>query len=431
MKQDPMSTTDNAFIKAYAEELAVALGRPAKQVDRRTIRPDAPSAASPQPGPRVSVSGLYAASGDQQPAIADAPPLEIETEVSTEIGSAEDLTVTDVVSPAVAVAMASAPAVAPARQADQGPTMVTPAEVIDLISRPNDVEETRRLDPANSSAPPQWHASFAQVVAKAAVETAGPDAFPEPTAETESPSGKVPPPPAAPSAFRPQWEVDQFQWPAAVDMLIEEYADWLTGVLDRLASHEEPSSPVTAVTGYARGEGRTTLTLALARLAASRGLSVILVDGDHDAPQVAQQLGLSFNAGWDERADDSSSLAGVAIQSLEENLAVLPLKPRDSAKPDPDRQPTTSAIAALSADYDLVLVDVGPMFSAVRHWFDREEQPAIDGVLVIRDLRSVTDQQLDDVLQRLASREIPVVGIAENFGSQCASHGTDHSKLAS
>ena len=429
MRQDPMSNTDNAFIRAYAEELAVALGRPAKQVDRRVAGPDSPSNVPPQPSPRISMSGLYAASSEGQPAVADTSPAEIATEIATEfateIASAGSLTVTEVVSPAAASA--------PDRLVNQTSTMVAPAEVVDLIRRPAHQEETRRLDPANATAPPQWHASFAQVVAKAAIESASEETFstPEPASRVESPSGSVPPPPDSKSEFRPQWEVDRFQWPAAVEMLVNDYADWLTGILDRLVGQAEPSFPVTAVTGYSHGEGCTTLTLALARLAASRGMSVILVDGDHATPQIAQQLGLSFDAGWDERVGDPSTLSEVSIQSLEENLTVLPLRPRDHAEPSPDRKSAASAIADLSSEFDLVLVDVGPMFSAVRFWFDREDDRVVDGALVVRDLRTVTDQQLDDVLQRLASREIPVVGIAENFGSPSTTRDTDHSKLAS
>ena len=90
------------------------------------------------------MSGLYAASSVEQPSVADTSPTPIETEVATEIGSAESLTVTEVVSPAVAST--------PDPLVDQASTMVTPADVVDLISRPAaTVEEQRRLDPANST----------------------------------------------------------------------------------------------------------------------------------------------------------------------------------------------------------------------------------------------------------------------------------------
>ena len=75
---------------------------------------------------------------------------------------------TEVVSPVVASA--------PARLVNQTSTMVAPSEVVDLIDRPVNAEETLRVDAADATAPPQWHASFAQVVAKAAIATANPAA---------------------------------------------------------------------------------------------------------------------------------------------------------------------------------------------------------------------------------------------------------------
>jgi Mrp family chromosome partitioning ATPase len=233
-------------------------------------------------------------------------------------------------------------------------------------------------------------------------------------AEVEHPTGTIPRPPAERRAVHPRWEVDRFQWPAPVDRLVGEFSELLNGILDRLLVRSLQGTPRRAVTGYARGEGRTTLTLALARLAARRGCSVVVVDGDHEHPQLAQQLGLSFARGWDEQGSSAEELAEVAIHSLEDNMAVLPL--RNASRPNPlDRHGAARMLNCLASTYDLLLVDAGPMFTAVRYWFEGQMDRAVDSALVVRGADTVSDTQLADVVQRLSSRHVPIVGIVENF----------------
>ena len=402
-----MNTTDNAFIKAYAEELAVALGRPARQVDRRVIRPNRSPAAAGQSSQRVSLSELYTAAAERS---ASAPP-EVFPGVAAADGPAhrEDHrhTMKQEARPLSLPAglpsgerEPSLPTSSPARSAEQ------PRQITEML---------HRLDAADPMAPRHWHASFADGVrgaAEAPVQHVQSSA--DPAIMADRPTGTIPPPPADCREVRPQWEVDRFQWPSAVDRLVSEFGDLLSGILDRLMDPSRRGARVTAVTGYARGEGRTTLALALARLAARRGISVIVVDGDHEHSQVAQQLGLSFDKGWDEQGSGADEVSEVAVQSLEDNFSVLPLRSGPRAQ-TVNRQGAARMLATLASAYDLLLVDVGPMFTAARYWFEFQADRAIDSALVVRGVDTVSDTQLADVVERLSCRHVPILGIIENF----------------
>ena len=163
------------------------------------------------------------------------------------------------------------------------------------------------------------------------------------------------------------------------------------------------------------GKGATLSTLSLARLAARRGVSVVLVDGDYENPQVAQQLGMAFDRSWGEQAKDPATISEVAVQSIEDNLTVLPLCPAPPAGRSAPPEAAGRALASLAAQHDVLLIDAGPMFAAARHWFSRQAGQVVDCALVVRDVRTVTDEQLGDVVERLGSRDIPVVGVAENY----------------
>jgi Mrp family chromosome partitioning ATPase len=458
-----MNNTDNAFIKAYAQELAVALGRPAKQVYRGAARAKGMPSSPPFPA-------AVAAGSDGSPIVeeAAAAALQAPIDVQADVDWGQLLSGTVEVAPPAAYP--SGPAI------DQLSTLSPPDETTMQTAPADDLATRRRLDPADVEAPPQWHATLTEVAdqpigppqsapTKAGQESRG-SLSPAQTAESDRVPVTTPPEvldrpshpgrgeqatigrgedaasdhipgkiPAAPSTrsqpFRAQWEVDAFRWPASVDRVVNEYADWLNGALDRLVAESSPGGHVTALTGYARGEGRTTMALALARLAAGRGVSVALLDGDYDNPQVASQLGLSFDTGWNQRSVDPTDLSEVAVQSLEDRLTIVPLRCDLPAGPDASRDRAAAAIARLTAEHELLIIDAGPMFTAARHWFDQPTAKGIDGALVVRDLRTVTDEQLTDVVERLESRGIRIVGIAENFESPSALPSLEPSKPAS
>jgi len=107
------------------------------------------------------------------------------------------------------------------------------------------------------------------------------------------------------------------------------------------------------------GEGKTTVTERLARLAADDGLDVLVVDANFANAFLTKRFGLEGKAGLAEAASGEAALAEVVRPTETPGLSVLPAGlPRDG---DSTRLLARAgfgeAIAAAAASFDLVLID--------------------------------------------------------------------------
>jgi capsular exopolysaccharide synthesis family protein len=137
---------------------------------------------------------------------------------------------------------------------------------------------------------------------------------------------------------------------------------------------------ILAVTAARPGEGKTTLTVALARALASSGLRVVAVDGDIRQPSFDPVFDLAGYAGLTDhlaghaelaeiiRPDPLTSLAVIAAGNTSRNALALFLSPALPA-----------FLAALRARYDVVLLDVPPAFALAE---GRVLTRAADGALL-------------------------------------------------
>ncbi len=144
-------------------------------------------------------------------------------------------------------------------------------------------------------------------------------------------------------------------------------------------------------------------------------MSITLVDGDYDNPQIAGQLGIAFEKGWDDMGDNPPPISEVAVQSIEDNLSILPLRENGHHRGLSGKGRACAALATLAEANEVVLLDAGPMFTAAHRWFGRQTCSSIHCALLVRDVRGTTETQLTDVVERLTSRDVHVMGIAENF----------------
>jgi Mrp family chromosome partitioning ATPase len=175
---------------------------------------------------------------------------------------------------------------------------------------------------------------------------------------------------------------------------------------------------VIAVTSFGRCEGRTTLALALARLACGINARVGLVDGDIEHADVAQQLSLAFDQGW-ESWEQHTPLGEVAVVSIREQLTLLPIGPKSGSRAEPQiQQRAQTMLDVLRSHLDLVFVDAGPMYIAAHRWFRSDHPLGFDAALVIRDVRQSNVDQVDDVCCRLIQAGIQDAAIIENFQEQ-------------
>ena len=172
-------------------------------------------------------------------------------------------------------------------------------------------------------------------------------------------------PPAEP--FQPAWRVDHFTWPKVCRRLIARAAEELDRLADALAAAGAHGQKVLAMAGCHRGEGATTLLLCVARRLAERGAKLVLVDADLARPRLASRLGVQPQCGWEETTSGvEASLAQAVVEATGNNLALLPARepPCGEKRPVVDPSRLGECLEILRGQYDMVLVDLGPLENA-------------------------------------------------------------------
>jgi Mrp family chromosome partitioning ATPase len=224
----------------------------------------------------------------------------------------------------------------------------------------------------------------------------------------------------APREFKPAWQVDHFTWPKVCRRLIALAAEELDRLADALLAANAHGQKVLAIGGCRRGEGATTLLLCAARRLAERGLKPILVDADLGRPRLAKRLAVQPQLGWDETTDsEGKSLDQAIVEATSNNLALLPAREppadRGQSASDPSRLP--ACLGILRNYYDMVLVDLGPLEDAGLADGSRSQIVAgmIDAVVLVRNPRITSEEQLTAFERQLAAAGIVAAGIVENF----------------
>jgi Mrp family chromosome partitioning ATPase len=234
-------------------------------------------------------------------------------------------------------------------------------------------------------------------------------------AETVSADGTRSEPATADDCI-PVWEVDRFQWPITVERLTSDKSGYFAQAGERLVAAVRDGLRTLAITGSRRGEGRSTLTLCLARAAAKAGIQVAVIDADFARPQLAGKIGLDIAHGWQDAATGLIPLSEAAVRSLTDNITVLPLEAATArgqlALSDPR---VTATLRAAAATFELVLVDLGPLPAGDDDLFPAGEACPFDAAIVVRDLRYASSAESSDVGERLYAAGIEAVGVAENF----------------
>ncbi len=221
----------------------------------------------------------------------------------------------------------------------------------------------------------------------------------------------VAPEPTETTSFCPVFEVDAFRWPEVVNQLLGTHQALLTPVVQQLLATNEEGRSLIGIAGVRPGVGCSTVNLCLARLLAQAGKSVVLVEGNFESNTLAKSLGLEFETGWEDVLLGRVPLAESVVQSIDDQVALLPLA---GGHPSPSELlasiQTSVSAGVLRYHYDFVLFDLGSpdqgaQLAAVHGIL---EHCRLDASILVADTYA-TDSQSGQEVEHLMSL----------FGSSC------------
>jgi capsular exopolysaccharide synthesis family protein len=204
------------------------------------------------------------------------------------------------------------------------------------------------------------------------------------------------------------------QWPAIVLTLERDWGDRF----ERMAQHllvarQRQNLKVILFTSCHRAEGRTTLVLTLARALSRHPLRTLVVDADLTGPMVARLLDLRPRVGLDDVVENGQALADALIDAPADHLGILPMRsavarPREFlASP-----PWTCALARLRREFDVILVDGGPLFTglsaAVLH-------RSVDAAVLVQHRGMTAERAVLRAREVLDAGGVPLLGLADTF----------------
>ena len=234
----------------------------------------------------------------------------------------------------------------------------------------------------------------------------------EPTIEAaDTPTKKMTRPSTKVQRWRPRWEVDRFELSKACQV-ISAHSESLEGIVADAISLGEQGNRLFAIRSWARGAGRTTIAICIARLLGELGYEAAVLDADLDNPEMNQQLGVEIAEGWEAVIDKQASLADVCVKSIEDNFTIVPLKSsKISIHQKSVQQRVNKMISGLSDNFDFVLIDTQP---GSQIWDHNDIQGTLASI-VVHDLRNQNPKDFEDLLTKLSEGDRPVLGKINNF----------------
>jgi Mrp family chromosome partitioning ATPase len=204
------------------------------------------------------------------------------------------------------------------------------------------------------------------------------------------------------------------RWPPTVLALERDYGDRFERLADALIeARDQHHLRVLLFTSCHRAEGRTTLVLTLARALARRPGRTLLADIDLAGPMLARHLDLRPTLGLDDVVGDGQALADALVAAPDDHLTILPLR---TAVPDPRGFLTGAAwsrvAARLRREFDLVLLDGGPLFAG---FGTDPPHRGVDAAVLVLNRTLTGDRDVRRAREALEAAGVPLMGLAETF----------------
>ncbi|MEL6829197.1 MAG: polysaccharide biosynthesis tyrosine autokinase [Pseudomonadota bacterium] len=181
----------------------------------------------------------------------------------------------------------------------------------------------------------------------------------------------------------------------------------------RVLLSEVKASGVIAITSAMAGDGKTTTTLGLANIAAMSGMKVAVIDCDFRMRALTEAINVDFPEDLDFLFSENTHLGSAYVSSPEQaNLHFYPLN-ENAAKYDVGAQVSIpqDIFDSLSENYDLVLLDCGPMLAVAS---TRIFANIADNVIVVSRWNKTPLPALQTAIKQIDRAEGQVLGVVLN-----------------
>ena len=255
-------------------------------------------------------------------------------------------------------------------------------------------------------------ASDLQTQAAAAHTQTAEVAMPASTQRRPLSSFSAPQQPAT-TAFDPVFEVDGFRWPKITDNLLSAHHQLLVPVAEQLLDMSEQGRSLVGIVGTRPNVGCSTVLMCLARLVASVGKSVVMVDANFPKASLARDLGLEFDTGWQDVLTGQMPLAECVVKSLQDRIALLPLAQQSGATTELLASIQTSVTAGvLRYHYDVVLFNLGNAAEPPQEEAGMKimQHCRLDTSIIVADTERTGIEPLDTLLSLFDNKCLGVIG---------------------
>ncbi|MGH7194187.1 MAG: CpsD/CapB family tyrosine-protein kinase, partial [Candidatus Saccharimonadales bacterium] len=197
-----------------------------------------------------------------------------------------------------------------------------------------------------------------------------------------------------------------------IDKPMSSFTEAIRGLqLGLTLAHVDRQPKVVVITSSVPGEGKTTIAMSMARIAARSGLKTIVVDGDLRRPKVAKSFGATtFENGLVEALLGHVPLDQCLTKDAKSEVVVLPcLKTPPNPADMLGSHAMQQLVTNLSKAFDLILIDSAPLLPVND---TKILSRMADAVLFVVRWERTPREAVVNALRSLADVHAPVSGIA-------------------
>jgi Mrp family chromosome partitioning ATPase len=209
-------------------------------------------------------------------------------------------------------------------------------------------------------------------------------------------------------------EVDGLDWPPVCNTLIDCARADFESIAAQIADQAGNGAGAIAVLSIGEDQGGTTIAMCLARILGQKAIRSCLVDGDYRKPGLAESLGLDMDRGLESVLSGDAGLGEVLVESLEDQLLLLPLaRPLAADAVERLKLRQTVTFGELRDQFDVVIVDAGSLGGAPARRPGMLGGGLIDSVILV-GRQDAEPETWQGARQSLIDWNVPCLGAIAN-----------------